>query len=170
MATNATTICASPETVFRLLATGHCYAEWVVGAKRIRSVDPHWPQPGSEFHHTVGVGPLKLNDRTRVVAVDPPRRLVLDACARPLGRATVALHLEEVASGTRVTMREELGLAPGAVKRAADRMIQLRNARGLRRLGKLCEPQSDPAGRIGAPSVRRAASVAARAVARMRPR
>ena len=169
MATNATTIRASPETVFRVLATGHCYTEWVVGAKRIRSVDPHWPHPGSEFHHTVGVGPLKLNDHTRVVAVDPPRRLVLDACARPLGRATVELHLEEVASGTRVTMREELGLAPGVIKRGADRMIQLRNARGLRRLGKLCEPQSDPTGRIGA-SARRSASAAARAVARMRLR
>ena len=39
MAVNDITIDAPPEKVFALLADGRQYAEWVVGAKRIRDVD-----------------------------------------------------------------------------------------------------------------------------------
>jgi hypothetical protein len=35
-------------------AAGHRYAERLVGAKKIRSADPHWSQPGSEFNQPSG--------------------------------------------------------------------------------------------------------------------
>lgn len=139
MARNETVVDASPEHVFDFLATGRRYADWVVGAKRVRSVDPDWPRPGSKFHHTVGVGPLKIDDSTSVVSVDAPRRIVLDARARPMGRAKVELHLEPHDGGTRVVMHEELAGVPQVVKRAVDWMIHLRNVEGLRRLRTLCE-------------------------------
>lgn len=142
MARNEMHVRAPVEAVFDLLCTGRRYAEWVVGAKRIRSVDADWPRPGSRFHHTVGFGPLKLDDSTSVVSVDAPRRIVLDARARPLGRATVAVELEEHDGGTRVVMYEELARAPQLVKRAVDWMIHLRNTEGLRRLSTLFETES----------------------------
>jgi uncharacterized protein YndB with AHSA1/START domain len=139
MARNETVVRAPRDKVFEVFATGRRYADWVVGAKRVRIVEDDWPRPGSQFHHTVGVGPIKIRDTTKVVSVDPPRRIVLDARARPLGRAVVDLELEEADGGTRVIMKEELARAPELLKMAVDWMIRLRNVEALRRLRTICE-------------------------------
>ena len=51
------------------------------------------PAPGSRFHHTIGVGPLKLDDHTEVIAADRPRRFELRAKGRPAGTARVTLEM-----------------------------------------------------------------------------
>lgn len=106
MATNRRFIPAAPETIWRVLADPESYADWVVGSKRIRDADPDWPAPGTRFHHTVGVGPLTVDDHTESLAADPPRRLVLRANARPLGLAKVEIELEPERDGTCVTITE----------------------------------------------------------------
>src|SRR6476469_10361131 len=79
---------ATPAQVWDVLADGWTYASWVVGASRVRSVDPSWPAPGALIHHSAGAWPLLLDDETEVVESEPGRRLVLQARGRPLGAAT----------------------------------------------------------------------------------
>ncbi|MDQ6750198.1 MAG: hypothetical protein M3Z33_05540 [Actinomycetota bacterium] len=59
--------------------------------------------PGPRF--TTGSGPFTLADETTVVEIQRPRRLVLQAKARPAGPARITLELEPVrSSGTMVTL------------------------------------------------------------------
>ncbi|GGI09771.1 SRPBCC family protein [Egicoccus halophilus] len=104
---------ASRDAVFEALSRPENYPRWVVGAQRIRAVEGDWPQEGSTFHHVVGAFPLRLKDSTSVVTMVPDEQLVLEARGRPLGRATVELHLEEVPGGTRVRMVEFPISGPG---------------------------------------------------------
>jgi uncharacterized protein YndB with AHSA1/START domain len=127
---------ASREAVFAALADPQTYPAWVVGAQRIRDVVGDWPEAGATFHHVVGVFPLRLRDNTSVVDVEEGRRLVLDARARPMGRARVELHLEDTPGGTRVRMVENpvsgpATLAPSIV---IDPSICKRNHVSLERL------------------------------------
>jgi uncharacterized protein YndB with AHSA1/START domain len=95
MATIDRLIDAPADEVWRALTTPETYPFWLVGCQAIRDVDEHWPQPGSAFHHRVGLaGPLTIADRTAVVEVLPGERLVLDARARPAGRARVTFTLD----------------------------------------------------------------------------
>jgi uncharacterized protein YndB with AHSA1/START domain len=94
------------DEVFAAVSDPRTYPHWLVGAKAIRSVDEGWPAAGTCFHHRVGlVGPLTLADSTEVLEVEAPHRLVLDARARPFGRARVAFDLASEPSddGTAVT-------------------------------------------------------------------
>ena len=43
MAINHRTMSCPPESVFAVLADGWLYPSWVVGASRMRDVDPAWP-------------------------------------------------------------------------------------------------------------------------------
>src|SRR5688572_31966592 len=98
---------APPAAVFAVLADGERYADWVVGAKKIRSVDEHWPTPGAEFRHKVGVGPLEIKDRSTVQAVEPGRSITLKVRARPAGVARVHIELEPASDGgTEIHMEE----------------------------------------------------------------
>lgn len=141
MPENATTIDASPEDVFDVLLDAHSYDHWVVGCKDIRTVDAGWPQPGSRLHHTVGIGPLDVQDTTAIVSVDRPRRLVLEARARPAGVAHVSFTLEPAGPTTKVTMVEHA--VRGPARRVSnpmfDAMVKSRNAETLRRLKELVE-------------------------------
>lgn len=139
MSVNEIHIDAAPDDVFGVLSSARRYAEWVVGAKRIRRADDAWPQPGSKLHHTVGVGPLSISDDTKVVALDAPCRIVLEARARPVGRARVEVMVDADGSGSRVRMVEHVTGAPGPVQRFLDPAIWSRNAEALRRLRQLCE-------------------------------
>ena len=56
MAENHVRIDAPADAVFAVLADADAYAQWVVGAKEIRSSDPEWPNVGSRFYHSVGAG------------------------------------------------------------------------------------------------------------------
>lgn len=129
-----------PDAVFAVLADAWRYADWVVGAKRIRDVDGSWPAPGSRFHHHVGVGPLSLRDSTVLEEIDPPRRIVLRARARPAGVARVTLDLVATADGgTDVELREEpiSGWARRLHNPLSDALIVVRNRRSLARLGEV---------------------------------
>ena len=83
-----------PERVFAVLADWRSYGDWVVGSRFMRGADPGFPAAGTRFHHQVGVGPLHLNDHTKVLEVDQPRKLILKAKARPLGTAIVDITIE----------------------------------------------------------------------------
>lgn len=128
------------EEVYELLLRAECYPAWVVGAKKVRGTSGGWPAPGAAFHHVVGVGPLAVADRTRIVAMDPPRRLVLDARAWPIGRARVELALTPLgASATRLVMVEAVVSGPARLLPRPLRtpMIDVRNRVALRRLRRL---------------------------------
>jgi uncharacterized protein YndB with AHSA1/START domain len=130
-----------PRRLWRILADPFTYADWVVGAKRIRDADPHWPELGSRFHHTVGFGPLTLRDHTEVEEVEPSRRLALRAKTRPMGTAHVIFELHEEGHGTRVTIRERPadGLPARLYNGLADMLLKGRNQETLRRLKVLAE-------------------------------
>ena len=140
MATNRTQIAASPDEVFAALANPENYGDWVVGSDTIRDADPTWPKVGSRFHHRVGFGPLKVNDHTEVLEVDPPHRLVMRARPGPWGpRSLDAAHGSD--GGTFVTMTEMAGdrLSRLMLNRLTDPLIRLRNAEALRRLKRIVE-------------------------------
>jgi polyketide cyclase/dehydrase/lipid transport protein len=139
VAENDIEIDAPPERVWEVLAQPLLYDEWVLGAQTIRDADESWPAPGSKLHHRTGVGPLAIDDETRVVEADSPRRLVLEARVRPLGVFPVVLELDpRPGGGTHVRMVEEpdgaLAKVPGT-----DTAIEARNTISLRRLKQLAE-------------------------------
>src|SRR3954465_5944777 len=109
MAPNEIHVDASPERVFEVLSDPSTYGHWVVGSSHIRDADDRWPEPGTRIHHTVGWGPLKIDDHTSVISSHPPTRLELKAKARPLGTAHVVLIMAKENGGTRVTMIEDAG-------------------------------------------------------------
>lgn len=153
MARNKISVAAPPEAVLAVLRNPLRYPDWVVGAKRLRSFDPSWPEPGSEFHHTVGAGPISLDDKTRVLDADPAvrrpevpgnGRLVLEARAMPAGVAEVSLEVVAVgepATGSTVVMTERpvRGLAARVHNPLFDALIHLRNTESLRRLRHVVE-------------------------------
>jgi uncharacterized protein YndB with AHSA1/START domain len=138
MSTNRLTIDASPQEVFAVLADAHTYERWVVGCDDIRAVEGDWPAVGSKFFHTVGVGPIKTKDNTKVLEVDAPHKLVLEARARPAGVAKVIFRLVPVEGGTDVSIEEfpVNGIAKVTHNPVQDALIKLRNVETLRRLQK----------------------------------
>jgi len=149
MARNRVQIDAAPEEVFAVLSDPDCYPKWVVGAAGIRDQDENFPKVGSRFHHKVGSWPIGLNDHTEVIEVDPPRRIVLQAKARPLGTATIAIDLAESAGGTELTIEETPGdrlTSLFAGNPVADQALRVRNAEALSRLKRLVEgtPEGNP--------------------------
>ena len=139
MARNVAFIPAPIERVFAVLSDPQSYAYWVVGSDAIRDADDGWPAVGTRLHHRVGIGPLKLNDDTEVLAVTGPTRLTLHARARPLGTAVVDLSLEDMGVRTRVTMVEEPGDRFSRLLHnpLADLILRRRNDVALRRLAEL---------------------------------
>ena len=142
MATNSITIDAPVERVFAFLADGRRYADWVVGAKRIRHVDEAWPAPGSRFHHTVGIGPIEIDDNSEVLEVDANRFLKLRVRARPAGQAEVTLSLRPTdGMRTFVEMEEHpvRGIAKLIDNPILDASLKGRNDEALRRLKERVE-------------------------------
>ena len=148
MSKNRHTIPASPDEVFAVLADARTYQHWVVGCDDIRAVEGDWPAVGSRFFHTVGVGPVKTSDNTKVLEVDAPRRLVLEARARPAGIAKVIFELRPVDGGTEVEIDEYpiRGAAKVIHNPLQDGLIKVRNVETLRRLEKqVLERKGTPA-------------------------
>lgn len=145
MATNRLTIKTAPETVFGMLADPYTYERWLVGCKQIRSVDDGWPEPGTRFHHRVGLfGPLTLADNTLSLECERPRRLVLEARARPAGVAKVEFVLEDDgAGGCIITIHEEPVRGPAKVLHnpLLEALISARNQKSLRQLRELSEAE-----------------------------
>jgi uncharacterized protein YndB with AHSA1/START domain len=138
---------APREAVFAVLTDARRYPDWVVGAREIRAVDPTWPAPGSRFHHRVGLGPLTVDDSTKVEEIDPPRRLVLQARARPHGVARVTFDLVAADDGgTQIVLGEQpvSGVAARLDGRFLEALIVLRNLESLRRLVRLATDGAPP--------------------------
>jgi uncharacterized protein YndB with AHSA1/START domain len=128
--------------VFALLTTPETYPHWLVGCQDIRAVDAGWPEVGTCFHHRVGLaGPITVSDSTRVLEIVESELLVLEARARPLGRARVAFTLEPEGSGTRLSLDEVPigGLAP--LQPALDPLTAKRNERSLSRLASYLDAE-----------------------------
>ncbi|MBY6414166.1 SRPBCC family protein [Rhodococcus sp. BP-252] len=137
---------ATTEQVWSVIADGWSYGTWVVGASRIRAVDEAWPAKGSCIHHSVGVWPLVLSDRTRSIGVHEGRELRLEARALPFGSASITLRLHPLASGCRIEMIEHAltppaNLVPDSVQHA---LVHPRNKEALRRLAYLAERSTTP--------------------------
>ena len=141
MTSNEIYIQATPKQVFGALADGYRFSEWVVGAKTIHWVADNWPEPGSSFKHSVGIGPISTSDITTVLEIQEPRYLLLKTRFRPFGTAKVRLTLEPEANGTIVTMQEHPDGGPISMawNRAMDAAFHLRNAESLRRLRSMIE-------------------------------
>jgi uncharacterized protein YndB with AHSA1/START domain len=139
VATNRRFMPVPAQAVWDVLADPGSYAYWVVGSKVIRDADDGWPAPGTRFHHTVGLGPLKVADHTESVEADEPRRLRLRAKGRPFGTATVTLELTPEHGGTTVTITESPDgvFRPLALAPALHVFTRMRNAESLMRLEDL---------------------------------
>jgi uncharacterized protein YndB with AHSA1/START domain len=141
VARNEIFIDAPPEQIFELLGDPRTFSRWVVGARSVRAADITWPEPGTAFDHSVGIGPLQLRDHTSVVSNDAPQAIELHARAKPFPPARVRMQLQSEGSGTRVTMDEapanrlfSLLLGP-----LGHWLVAVRNAEALRRLKRLAE-------------------------------
>lgn len=135
-----------PDDVFAVLADGWTYGLWVVGAARIRTVDPGWPEAGARIHHSVGVWPALLHDVTQSSGAERPHRLRMRARAWPAGHADVEFRVQPHDQGCVVTMRERVTswpavLVPGFVEGP---LLTWRNSESLRRLAFIAEGRSQP--------------------------
>lgn len=141
VATNEITIAAPIDAVFDTLMDPASYQNWVVGTKRVRGADENWPQVGSSFHHTVGVGPLATRDKSTVLEIRRPDRLVLDAAIWPAGENLVVFQLKDRGEITEVRLEEEALRGPARfVPRAlTDFGFYWRNVLGLKRFKQLVE-------------------------------
>lgn len=145
MATNTRLLRCAPQDVFDVLADGWLYPSWVVGATRMRDVDARWPDPGAQLHHSVGVWPLVLDDTTRSLEWEPPRRAVMVARGWPVGEAEVTIRVRTVPGGCVVRIDEEPVRGPAKLipRFLTTPLLRVRNAETLRRLGYLAEGRRD---------------------------
>ncbi len=141
MSVNTRIVAATPDEVWNVLADGWLYPLWVVGATRMRDVDPNWPEKGSRIHHSVGVWPLLINDNTEVLDVVPGRSISLRARAWPVGEAKVDIRLSDVGAQTEVVIEEDATAGPGVLVPEPLKGITLkwRNVETLRRLAFIAE-------------------------------
>lgn len=100
-------LAASPSDVWAAVIDPRTYPEWLLGTDKIRDIDDGWPEPGTAFHHRVGVGPFKVDDRTSVLEVVPDTRLVLRIRATPVVRSTVTFTVASSGGGTLLGFEEE---------------------------------------------------------------
>lgn len=142
---NQRTIHAPPERVWEVLSDGWLYPLWVVGASRMRGVDPDWPQVGSRIHHSVGVWPGLIDDSTEVLDAEPGHRIRLRAKGWPMGEAEVTLELTPAADGTLVRIHEQPAKGPGVLVPGPliDPVLRWRNTETLRRLAYVVEGRTD---------------------------
>ena len=154
MAVNEIHIDREPERVFAVLADWRSYGDWVVGSRFMRGVDPGFPAAGTRFHHQVGIGPLHLNDHTKVLEVDQPRKLVLKAKARPMGTAIVDITLSPEDGGTHVVLREDPGdrLTALVFNPLTHLLVRGRNVESLERLKGLAEDRPDIGREVDVPT------------------
>jgi hypothetical protein len=141
VATNSRLINASPDAVFDVLRNGWLFPSWVVGASRIRGVDPTWPAVEAKLHHSFGVWPLVIDDTTSLLEWDPPRHVKFQARGWPIGEAEVTLDVKPRGDGCVVRMHEDAAKGPGRLvpKPLRDIGLLIRNREALQRLAWLAE-------------------------------
>lgn len=135
----------TPDDVFEVLVDGWLFPSWVVGASRMRDVDPEWPQVGSHIHHSFGVWPALLDDESTVLDFDPPRLLRIQPKGRPFGVAEVTVEVRERDGGCVVRISERAVSGPASLIPPAvlDVPLHIRNVETLRRLALLAEGRRD---------------------------
>jgi uncharacterized protein YndB with AHSA1/START domain len=161
-------IAATPDEVFDVLAEPRTYPQWLVGAKKIRDVDSDFPAKGAEFDHTVGAGPVSVDDSTEVLEVHRPDRLVLLVRAGHLTGEVEFLVLPSP-KGTEVRFRERpigLQLALTPFLRLS---LQARNGESLKQLRELIEAHGSPAADV-TERAEAAGEVAPKAAAKPKPK
>jgi len=138
MAINHVRSSLSPAEVFEHITNPWEYPRWLLGASTMRDVDDAFPAVGSNFHHRVGVGPLKINDRSQVLEVEQDRKLVLLVKARPLFQGKVTFTIEPDGDGSVLTL-EEVPAFPGAelARPLVDPPTHARNRKSLENLADL---------------------------------
>ena len=126
----------TPADVFLALRDGCSYDRWVVGTRKIRDVDPGWPQPGSALHYTVGYGPLRKDDKTLVREFEQDNLIHLEALAWPAGTALIVITTAASPEGCVVSIEEKPQRGPARTLHNPlfDLLIKLRNIETLRRL------------------------------------
>jgi hypothetical protein len=129
---------AAPADVFAVLVDPASYPDWLIGAKSIRDVDASWPEPGSRFHHRVGIGALTLSDCTEILAMEPGSMLQLRVRARPLIAAVVTFRVIGDRERCVVAMEEEPARRAigNLVRPLMDPLVHVRNHRSLHRLSE----------------------------------
>lgn len=156
MSRNEIRIDAPVDTVFAVLRDPRRYADWVLGAVRIRTVDDDFPAAGTSFGHQVGFWPVLVEDETKVLTIDGERQLTLRAEIGPFGAATVGLRLEPVSGTcTRVVMTERPVTGPirWLHNPLQDRAFWLRNWLSLLLLKRIAEGRgSEPHEPTGEPA------------------
>lgn len=145
-----TDIPTPPEAVWAVISDPETYPAWLVGAQRIRGVDPEFPRPGSEFAHSVGpTGGTTVDDRTEVADVDAPHRLDLVVHAGPF-TADVELLVLPAPDGSEVRLREQPTGVWAVLGPLLRPILHVRNAESLRRLRlqllRTARPSPPPSG------------------------
>jgi uncharacterized protein YndB with AHSA1/START domain len=145
MATVNVLVRRPPEQVWKVLADGSAYAEWVVGTRQIRSVDEGWPAVGTSIHYTVGLGPLEMRGRTTVRVVEEHRRLGLEADAGLLGTARIVIDLVPWGGETVVELDESPLRGPAYLLHTmvSDALLLMRGRPMVAKLARLVEAR-DP--------------------------
>jgi uncharacterized protein YndB with AHSA1/START domain len=139
MSFNSRVIPAPIEVVWDAVVDPTSYPEWLIGAEEIRDVDDRWPEPGSSFHHRVGLWRFSIPDRSDVLEIEPGSCLRLAVKARPFLSAVATFRLYPVRdepATTIVTLEEEPAVRwlGNLVRPVLDPSIHVRNQRSLRRL------------------------------------
>lgn len=152
MSRNVRVLHCTPEDVFEVLADGWLYPAWVVGASRMREVDPTWPMAGAELHHSFGTWPMLINDKTVVEEFAPSRMMAMRARGWPVGEARVTIEVKARGEESVVRIQEEAIAGPARFvpRQLADLVLHWRNAETLHRLAYLAEGRA--AGRASVPS------------------
>jgi uncharacterized protein YndB with AHSA1/START domain len=141
----------SPEATYEVLADPRTYPRWLVGAQRIRHVDPSFPAPDAGFDHSVGpTQDVTIDDDTRSLQADPPHRLVLDVHIGPV-TGIVEFRLARADDGTDLRFRERLTGPAAALTPLLRPLLYARNLVSARRLERLLA-SSGPARRGGVPA------------------
>lgn len=150
MSRNVRVLHCTPEDVFEVLSDGWLYPSWVVGASRMREVDETWPMAGAELHHSFGVWPALLDDKTVVEEFIPSRMMVMRARGWPIGEARVTIDVKPRGHECVVRIQEEAIAGPGRFvpQQLLDVPLHWRNNETLHRLAYLAEGRA--ADRLGA--------------------
>jgi hypothetical protein len=144
MSRNVRVLHCTPEDVFRVLGDGWLYPSWVVGASRMRTVEQAWPAAGSALHHSFGLWPALIDDKTVVEVWQPPRRMVMRARGWPVGEARVTIDVKRRGQDSLVRIQEDPIAGPGKLIPPAvmNPPLHWRNTETLHRLAYLAEGMS----------------------------
>lgn len=135
------------EQVWEVLSDGWTYADWVVGTRHIRDVDPHWPELGAQISYEVGAGRFAIKDVTTVRHVERGHRLELEANAGKAGSARVSISLLPWGGNRTVVIIDEHPLTgPGAWWHTVltDALLRMRNQRMVRQLARVIHERQSP--------------------------